>query len=344
MIKYVVKLLFFYYNMIKKFFKMLLYAIVALFVISLFFGSFQTVRTGNVWVLYTFGRANMKELQPWIHFKIPFVQNIVIMDTKARTINYHKDNSDGTMYWVWIVSKPQITVMDKRSLAIDIDLSMIYKLQASEAAETLNEFGINYDEKLINPVVRDVARSVFGSYTAETIAENRWKISRELKAEIELQFEKAPLDKFEIVAVQLRDVQLPAEIRERMLEVQKKNQEVSLAEQELAEQRIKSETIQVQAKAEAEKQIEEARWRAESRKTEAAAEAQAILLKFEAQAEWYRQLNQSISDGVIQLEKLEVQKAFADAWNGDVPKIVSEWTNTIIPADMEKLGVSIDSN
>ncbi|NCQ82479.1 hypothetical protein GW750_06880 [bacterium] len=63
--------------------------------------------------------------------------------------------------------------MDKRSLAIDIDLSMIYKLQASEAAETLNEFGINYDEKLINPVVRDVARSVFGSYTAETIAENR---------------------------------------------------------------------------------------------------------------------------------------------------------------------------
>ncbi|NCQ82478.1 hypothetical protein GW750_06875 [bacterium] len=74
-----------------------------------------------------------------------------------------------------------------------------------------------------------------------------------------MQFEKAPLDKFEIVAVQLRDVQLPAEIRERMLEVQKKNQEVSLAEQELAEQRIKSETIQVQAKAEAEKQIEEAR-------------------------------------------------------------------------------------
>lgn len=297
--------------------------------------SFSVVQTGTVGVMHTWGKANMNELQPGLHWKIPFAQSIIPMDVKANTINYNKGDQRGGN---GIKNKEPITIMDKRSLPVSVDLSVIYRLSSAEAAETLYEFGQNYDEKLINPVVRDIVRSAFGQYTAETIAEKREEIGGTVKAKIVERFEGTP---FQIVDVQLRDIQLPPQINERMLQVQKKNQEVELARQELEKQEVEAQTIVVQAKAEADMKIEKARGEAESKKAIADADAYAIRETKNAEAEGYKAMANAISNGVIKLEELKVATEFASKWQGGVPTIVSEGANTIIPAGMENLGINV---
>jgi regulator of protease activity HflC (stomatin/prohibitin superfamily) len=258
--------------------------IVALLILFLISTSFYTITSGTVGVLATFGKFDVEVKQPGIHFKLPIVQTIRTFDIKLQTVNYQgvkEDESDEG-----VIDKTQIEVLDQKNLPIGIDLSVQFIPIPDQANVILEKYGVNYFDKLINPMVRDIVRNVVGKYGAESIADQRGEIGEQIRAELGTSFDRIP---FTLNNAALRNIRLPDIVLKKIKEVQLAKQEEArltmVEKQARREQEIK--TIQAntrlietttRAKADAEKQRIEADARAYKIMAEAKAEAEANLL------------------------------------------------------------------
>ena len=165
-----------------KSFKVILSIVLVLVLISFVSSTYYTVNSGTVGVLATFGKYNDEVKVPGLHFKIPIMQNLHTVDIKMQTAHYfgNRDmpDEDG------VVNRPGLKVLDNKSLPIGIELSVQYTPIASDASKILSQYGRNYFDKLINPLVRDIVRNVIGNYNAESIAQQRSKIGTEISIKL----------------------------------------------------------------------------------------------------------------------------------------------------------------
>lgn len=60
-----------------------------------------------------------------------------------------------------------MSVLDSRGLPVSIELTVQYKLLPDGAPSTIATWGLSWEEKIVNPVVRDIVRNVVGSVSAE---------------------------------------------------------------------------------------------------------------------------------------------------------------------------------
>ena len=266
--------------------------------------SFTVIESGEVGVLSTFGKYDMEELPPGLHFKLPFVQHIHKVDVKVHTINYKgsldKPDQQG------IINKPAITVLDKRGLPVDVELTVQYQLIPDMAAEMLQEWGRNWEEKLINPTVREVVRDIIGQYPAETIPTKRAEITAKIETEIRKRIkEVGKINKkpsVRVVGVQLRNILLP-------LEIQRKIKEVQIAKQEAEKMKY------VEEKAKREKEVK--RIQAETEKIQmvirAQAKAEAQITEAKAVAKANEIISRSITPELLKWKELEVQQSLVES-------------------------------
>jgi regulator of protease activity HflC (stomatin/prohibitin superfamily) len=278
-----------------------------------------TVNSGTVGVLSTFGELSDEVQLPGIHFKIPMVQKVHIMDIKMQTANY-QDRSDMTDR-DGVLQRPSIIVLDSKNLSIGMEITVQFTPDASKGKEILSTYGINYFEKLINPIIRDVIRDVVSQYQAEDIAFKRSLISVELNRILMTKFENLP---FILNDMQLRDIDLPQIVRKKIEEVQLAKQEeqrLAMIEKQAAKNQsiktIEANTklieVTTQAKADAEKKRIEAEAKAFQIEKEATAVAQANL-----------EIAKSLSADLIRYESIK-------RWNGEYPKmLLSGQDNSII--------------
>jgi regulator of protease activity HflC (stomatin/prohibitin superfamily) len=284
------------------------FIIVPLFLLAIiaFFGVY-TIKSGSVGVLSTFGKYSSDIQTAGLHFKIPFVQQINIVDTKMQTANYQGET--GKLMSNGVISKPKIIVLDSKNLAIGIEITVQFSPIPDKAEKILIKYGYNYFEKLINPIVRDVVRNVTGGYQAEEIAVQRTSIGNEIELSLKDKFQQQP---FFLHAVQIRNIDLPQIVRKKIEEVQLAKQEeqrlVMIEKQAAKNQHIKSieaETnlieITIEAKANAEKQ-----------RLAADAKAYQIVKEAEALAKANREIAASITSQLIEYQSVK-------QWNGSYP-------------------------
>jgi regulator of protease activity HflC (stomatin/prohibitin superfamily) len=139
--------------------------IVIFIVIFIFaFSPFKTIQSGNVGIKITLGKFDNQELMPGLHFKIPIIQDIKVVDVKVHTINYKgsQDRPDKE----GLIEKPAINVLDERGLPVKIELTVQYRLIPDKASEMIQEWGWNWEDKLVNPTIRDVVRDVIVGFTS----------------------------------------------------------------------------------------------------------------------------------------------------------------------------------
>ena len=296
--------------------KVIGYAILTVVLLIVFLSSVYTIETGTVGVLSTFGEYKEESITPGIHIKIPFVQNIQILDTKMQSANYKgsKDLEDGK----GVVNKPRISVLDAKNLPIGIDMTIMYTPKSFDASSILGKYGVNYFEKLINPNIRDMVRDVIGKYVAEDIAKDRAKISGELKVKLIKRFEDLP---FVLNEVSLRNIQLPKIVLKKVEEVQiakQEEQKLAMVENQ-AKKKQKIQTIQAntllieittKAKADAEK-----------KKIEADAKAYQLRIEAQAIAEANTAISKSITKNLIQYNSIK-------RWNGAYPQTLMSGNDT----------------
>ena len=260
------------------------------------------ITEGERGIMATNGKYEQQSLLPGLHFVIPLIQKVYIVDTKVRIINYASRIERNAAKGEGIEIKPAITVLDKRGLPVSIELTVQYRLDSQYAAQTISNWGFSWEEKIINPVVRDVVRNVVGQYDAESLPQKRNIIATEIEKGIHksiTSLENSPAD---LQSVQLREIVLPQKVKEQIEAVQVAKQEVQRAEQQVA-----------RAKQDALKRAAEAQGQADAVKIAAQGKASAITIEAEATAKANKLISKSLTTQLLALEQIKVQGEFNKA-------------------------------
>ncbi|MBU0720819.1 prohibitin family protein [bacterium] len=279
-----------------------IYFLIAVVVMLVLAKPFTIIQEGERGILSTNGKYQDQALLPGLHFIIPVIQKVYIVDTKVRIINYASriEATGGTSSGINV--KPAITVLDKRGLPVSIELTVQYRLNSQFAAQTISNWGFSWEDKIINPVVRDVVRNVVGKYDAESLPQMRNQIAQEIDKSVRESvtgLQNAPAD---LQSVQLREIGLPQKVKEQIERVQVAKQEVQKAEQDV--QRAKQEAL---------KRAAEAEGVAQKARIEAQGLADAVTIEADAKAKANYLISKSLTPQLLQLEQLQVQGKFNDA-------------------------------
>ena len=279
----------------------LMYVIIGLVILLVLAKPFTIIQEGERGILSTNGKYQEQALLPGLHFIIPLIQKVYVVDTKVRIINYAnriETNSNAS----GIITKPAITVLDKRGLPVSIELTVQYRLNAQYAAQTISNWGFSWEDKIINPVVRDVVRNVVGKYDAESIPVLRNTIAAAIEEGIQKSIKSLKNSPVILQSIQLRDIILPSKVKDQIERVQLAKQEVQRAEQEV--QRAKQEALKREA---------EARGVAQQARIEAQGKADAVTIEAQANAKANVLIAKSLTPKLLQLEQMKVQTKFNDA-------------------------------
>jgi len=277
------------------------YFLIAVVVMLVLAKPFTIIEEGQRGILSTNGKYQNQALLPGLHFIVPVIQKVYVVDTKVRIINYASrleanSNSSG------IISKPAVTVLDKRSLPVSIELTVQYRLNSEFAAQTISNWGFSWEDKIINPVVRDVVRNVIGKYDAEALTQMRNDLGTEIEAGIRDSVANLKNSPAVLQSVQLRDIVLPKKVKEQIEAVQIAKQAVQKAEQDV--QRVKQEAL---------KRAAEAEGVAQQARIEAQGKADAITIQADAKAKANILISKSLTSKLLELEQLKVQGKFNEA-------------------------------
>jgi len=225
-----------------------------------------------------------------------------VVDTKVRIINYASqiEASGGNASGINV--KPAITVLDKRGLPVSIELTVQYRLNSQFAAQTISNWGFSWEDKIINPVVRDIVRNVVGKYDAESLPQIRNIIAIAIEKGIRESVASLQNAPAELQSVQLRDIILPTKVKDQIERVQIAKQEVQKAEQEVQK-----------AKQDALKKAAQAQGTAQQARIEAQGKADAVTIEADAKSKANYLISKSLTTQLLQLEQIKTQGKFNDA-------------------------------
>ncbi len=163
-----------------------------------------TVPSGNVGVQSLFGKVKNKELSEGLHLINPFVK---VVNMSIRTEEYTMSGTTGEGKKV---GADQISALTKEGLPIDLDITVQYRLMKDKAPAVYQKLGLNYQEKIIRPVIRSVIREVIARYDAKAVySEKRAEITASIDAKLRESIEPRGIL---IEQVLLRNVTLPPKL------------------------------------------------------------------------------------------------------------------------------------
>lgn len=279
-----------------------LYVLVGIIAILFFVKPFVIINAGQVGIKVTTGKFDSEPLHPNIHFFMPGLQRIIVVDSRVKILHFSNTDegigsrSEATLY------RPAIQTLDGKGLPVYIDMSVQYMLNPEFVAETISEYTLNWEQRLIIEPVQEIVRNVIGGYTAEELPGKRDEIATKVVELMgkNLQSLKNPLA--ELRSIQLKGILLPPSVQEQI-------QRVQVAKQEA--ERVRNEVERT--KQEAEKVAAQARGEAEAKRINAQGTADSILIEAQAQAKANQMLGQSLSRELLDLRQIEVQGKFNDA-------------------------------
>ena len=291
-----------------------IYVIIALIALLVIAKPFVTIQSGEVGIKSNLGKYDPTPLGAGLHFFVPFIQDVFVVDTRTRIINYtsSEDMSAGIATKSGtaggIISKNSLSVLDSRNLPVSIDITVQYRLNEATAPNTIAEWGFLWEDKIIDPRVKDVVRSVIGNYAAEELPTKRDEIAKSIDDGIRKNIEALPNSPVDLLAVQLREIILPAKVKEQIESVQIAKQEAERTKYEVE-----------RANQEALKKAALAKGNADAVKIEAQGRADAAKIEADAQAYANKEIAKSLDANLLSLKQIETQAKFNEALreNGD---------------------------
>ena len=279
----------------------MLYVVIIIIAALFIFKPFVIIESGQVGIKATTGKYDEMPLNPGFHLYIPVFQKVIIVDTKVRLLNY-RSVEEMSGFDSGIKVNPAINILDARGLPVSIELTVQYRLTATGAPATIATWGLSWEDKIVNPVVRNVVRNVVGGFNAEDLPTKRNEIATLIEQGIREQIENLEGKPVSIESVQLREIVLPVKIKEQIERVQIANQE---------SERVRYEVLR--AKQEAEKRAAQATGEAEAKRIEAQGRADAVTIEAKAQAVANKSIAESLTPSLLNMQQIEVQGKFNEA-------------------------------
>ncbi|ASQ31226.1 prohibitin family protein, SPFH superfamily [Campylobacter avium LMG 24591] len=273
-----------------------IYAAIIIILVLVLIRPFAIVNEGEMGIKVTTGSYDPEPLKSGLHFFVPIFQKIIIVDTRQRQMTYtSSDSASSFAVNSGIVDKASISVLDSRGLTVLVNITVKYSLNPTEVPRTIAMWNLNWENKIIDPTVRDVVQSVIGKYTAEELPANRNAIASQINEGITKTISSLQNNPVHLQDVHLREIILPPSVKEQIEKVQIARQEAERATQEA----IRRATL---AEGEANATIISAKGKADAARIEA-----------DAQAYANKEVANSLNTPLLNLRQIEVQGKFNEA-------------------------------
>lgn len=292
-----------------------LYVLIAIIVVMFLAKPFTIINSGELGIKATAGKFAPNTLEPGLHFFIPVIQDIIVLDAKVRMMSYSSTEQIGatSQYAQKVISgsistapsiltKEAITVKDARGLDFNIDLAVQYQLDRTNAPITIAKWGLDWENKIIDQAVREVVREVAGKYNVEEIPQKRSEFADSIKNDIKAKVDALDGNPVMLYAVQLRETIFPKNIKEQIERVQIAKQQAEVTKNEVQ-----------RAKQEAEKLVAQAQGEANAAKTRAQGKADAVKIEADANAYANKEVAKSLTNQLLELRQIETQAKFNEA-------------------------------
>lgn len=196
------------------------YAIVGAIAVLLFVMArpFVVVNSGETGIKVTMGAYDYDHpMKPGLHFFVPIFQDVIIIDTKVRTLNFSSTEDMGNVGKNQsILRNGAINVMDTSGMTISIELTVQYRLDEAKVPFTIANYGTAWEQKLINPVIRDIVRSAVGKYPTEELPTKRDEVASLIYNGFKNSIDSVPNQPVKLESIQLREIVLPEEVKSRI--------------------------------------------------------------------------------------------------------------------------------
>ncbi len=230
------------------------------------FSAVTIVPAGNSGVVVTLGKVDDRALDSGLHFKVPFVQSVVMMNNKIQKCEVESNS----------VSKDLQTV----SSAVAVN----FHITSDSAADIYRTIGVQYQDTVLQPAIQEAVKSVSAQYTAEELITKRTAVGDEIASALTEKVSEygVIIDKFNIVNFEFSE-----------------EFNVAIEQKQVAEQNY------LKAQTEKEQQIMEAEADAKKQLIAAEAEAEAKLKKAEAEAEANEKINASLNGNILTYQQIQ---------------------------------------
>lgn len=180
------------------------FAVIALIVVILLFNCVTRIGTGNVGVLTLFGRVTGETLSEGIHLINPL-----------KTVNEMSIRSQSV--------KESASVPSSEGLMMALDTSLIYHLNPDRAADVFQKLGPRYEDVVVEPSLRSAIREATASHSANALySGERDLVAKQIFESLNAQLTPRGMI---IENVLLRDIQLPATLKQSIELKQQAEQE-----------------------------------------------------------------------------------------------------------------------
>ena len=258
--------------------------------------SFHTIQSGEVAVVKHLGKVNDTERTAGTHFDIWVTNSYTKYDTKVQTVDL------------------VFSAYSADAQTMEVGMTLQYQIIPDKASDIATQYGsLETLQSRITSISTEKAKSVLSIDKAMDIIANRAQMSPAVEEAIK----NAIGENYyvNVVAVVLTDITFTDAFE---LAVEEK----MIAEQAKLKAEYENQTKIAQAEAEATAKLKAAQAEIDIAK----AQAEAKKITAEAEAEANRIISESLTADII-------EKILADAWNGELPKVVGSG-DYILPSDI----------
>ncbi|OGW73382.1 MAG: HflC protein, partial [Nitrospirae bacterium RIFOXYB2_FULL_43_5] len=138
----------------------------AIFFGLVFFRPWVQIGPGERGIVMNFGAVQKLVFNEGLHFRIPVMQDIVLMDVKVQKS----------------ISNAQAASSDLQEVTSEVALN--YHIMPDKANLVYQNIGIHFKERIIDPAVSEVVKAVTAKYTAEELITKRPAVSEAMRANL----------------------------------------------------------------------------------------------------------------------------------------------------------------
>lgn len=212
-----------------------LWLVLILAVLVIFFMSpFVVVPAGDRGVKFNMFTGVVKQsLTEGFHFKIPFVESVKLMEVRTQKV------------------ETPSSAASKDLQVVTSTIALNFHVDPEKAADIYQTIGLNYRERIIDPVIQESVKAVTAKFTAEELITRRQEVKEEIRKVLfaRLATSHMIVDDFSIV-----DFDFSKEFNTAIESKQTAEQLALKARRDLERIKIEAEQKLTQARAEAEAQ------------------------------------------------------------------------------------------
>lgn len=199
---------------------------------------------GHVGVVTVFGHVQDQEMPPGIHWRMPFVNSVIVMDTRVQRLR-----------------EENYSAASREQQDLFLNITLNYHLDPQAASDVVQNVGTDYADKIIRPRFLDIPKSVTDDYTTATVLGARDEIAEAAEALL-----AAELEPFGIIVdnIALENFSYSPEFNAAIEERAIAEQAVETRQQELEQARVRAQQRVVEAEGVADARIAEAEGEAEA--------------------------------------------------------------------------------